>query len=172
MVRDDKIKNKAIYVYAKSSQMADEWKSLAKKAGLSISKFIVEHVENSLKSTDNNVTSRLDLITENSKLTEQLTELEKRLRRQDSLIDKLDEDLRQTRASTFLQETDRGIKKYERKLVDFLREPGIHTDNEVLRRLGIKQTEIEAIKAVSAQLENLQAYGAITRTRKGWTWVK
>lgn len=172
MVRDDKIKNKAIYVYAKSPQMADEWKSLAKNAGLSISKFIVEHVENSLKSTDNNVTSRLDLITENSKLTEQLTELEKRLRRQDSLIDKLEEDLRQTRASTFLQETDTGIKEYERKLVDFLREPGTHTDNEILRRLGIKQTEIDAIKAISAQLENLQAYGAAKRTNKGWTWVK
>jgi predicted RNase H-like nuclease (RuvC/YqgF family) len=172
MVRDDKIKNKAIYVYAKSTQMADEWKSLAKKAGLSISKFIVEHVENSLKSTDNNVTSRLDLITENSKLNEQLTDLEKRLRRQDSLIDKLEEDLRQTRASIFLQDTDTGIKDYERKLVDLLREPGAHTDEEILRRLGIKPAEIEAIKAVSTQLENLQAYGAAKRTNKGWTWVK
>ena len=172
MVRDDKIKNKAIYVYTKSQMMADEWKSLAKKAELSISKFIVEHVENSLKSTDKNVTSRLDLLTENTKLTEQLTKLEKRLRRQDSLIDKLEEDLRQTRASAFLPETDKGIKDYERKLVDFLREPGTHTDNEILRKLGIKQTEIEAIKSISTQLENLQAYGAITRTNKGWTWVK
>ena len=172
MVRTGEMKNKAIYVYSKSPQMATEWKTLAKKAGLSISKFIVEHVENSLKSTDNNVTSRLDLIAENSKLNEQLTDLEKRLRRQDSLIDKLEEDLRQTRASIFLQDTDTGIKDYERKLVDLLREPGAHTDEEILRRLGIKQTEVEAIKAVSTQLENLQAYGAAKRTNKGWTWVK
>ena len=172
MVRNDKIKQRAIYVYSKSQEMADQWKNLAEKSGLSISKFVVEHVENSLKSTNQNYTSRLNLINENTKLTEQVAGLEKRLHRQDSLIDKLEEDLRQTRASIFLQETETGIKEYERKLVTLLREPGTHSNEEILRRLDIKQTELKAIKAVSAQLENLQAYGAATRTNKGWTWVK
>jgi hypothetical protein len=172
MVRTGEMKNKAIYVYSKSPQMATEWKTLAKKAGLSISKFVVEHVENSIKSTDRNVTSRLELITENSKLKDELAAMEKRLHRQDSLIEKLEEDLRQSRASIFLQETDTGIKDYERKLVDLLREPGNHSNEEILRRLGINQTEVDAIKAVSAQLENLQAYGAVRVTSKGWTWVE
>jgi hypothetical protein len=48
VVKTGQLTNRAIYVYLPTVQMADEWKSLADKAKISISKFVIEHVDNSL----------------------------------------------------------------------------------------------------------------------------
>ena len=47
--KTETIKQRAIYVYLPSIEMAEEWKKRAEKAGISISKFVIEHVENSLR---------------------------------------------------------------------------------------------------------------------------
>ena len=44
----------AIYVYLPTVGMADQWKSMADKSKISISKFVIEHVENSLKQEEEN----------------------------------------------------------------------------------------------------------------------
>jgi hypothetical protein len=37
---------------------------------------------------------------------------------------------------------------------------------------GINPTEFELVKAVSKQLEDLEAYGMIEATSKGWKWIR
>ncbi|MCW4020903.1 MAG: hypothetical protein NWF14_06725 [Candidatus Bathyarchaeota archaeon] len=170
MGKTDTIKKRAIYVYLPSQEMASRWKELAEKQGTSISKFVSEHVENSLRQDESSYLSRSFLIEENRKLREGLEEKEKRNRHLELLVDKLEEDLRRYRAQLFLDEGFTGVRRYDRKLIEILREPGVHGNEEILSRLGVKPTEHETIKAVSKQLENLQSYGLVKSTPRGWAW--
>jgi hypothetical protein len=43
------IKERAIYVYLPSLEMARDWKSKAESAGASVSKFVIDRVEDSLR---------------------------------------------------------------------------------------------------------------------------
>lgn len=40
----------------------------------------------------------------------------------------------------------------------------------IVERLGIDPSEYEAVRAVSKQLENLEAYGLVRPSPKGWKW--
>ena len=50
--KTETIKERSIYVYLPSHEMVKAWKKRAKKQGASISKFVIEHVENSLQLAD------------------------------------------------------------------------------------------------------------------------
>jgi hypothetical protein len=170
MVKEKGLKERAIYVYP-PAEMAASWKGLAEASGTSISKFVMEHVENSLGLEDEGYSSRSALIEENRQLRESLREKEKRVHHLELLVGKLEEDLRRYRARMFTDPSFSGIRSYDRRLVEILKQPGTHSSEELLSRLGIKPTEQEAIKAVSVQLENLQGYGLVRSTRRGWMWT-
>jgi len=173
MGKTETIKQRAIYVYLPTHEVVKRWKDLAKTSGTSISKFVAEHVENSLMQEEkSDYKARSSLIDEIMKLTETLGEKEKRIRHLDLLVEKLEEDLRLYRAQKFTEESFMGIKQYDRKLIEIVREPGSHSSEEILSRLGVTPREPEAVKAVSIQLENLQRYGLVRSTSKGWIWVK
>jgi len=170
MGKTETIKRRAIYVYLPSEKMAERWKELAKKQGVSISKFVAEHVENSLRQNEEDYRSRDSLIAENRELKERLEERERRVRHLEMLVEKLEADLRLYRAQPFLEEEFTGVRRYDSRLVELLREPGVHSDEEILSRLGIKPREHEAVKAVFKQLELLQDYGLVIATPRGWQW--
>jgi hypothetical protein len=172
MGKTETIKQRAIYVYLPSQETAGRWKKLAEKQGTSISKFVAEHVENSLRQDEFDYRSRSSLIEENQKLRESLKEKEKRIRHLELLVEKLEEDLSRYRAQLFIDEEFTGVRSYDKKLIEILREPGVHGNDEILSRLGIKPTEHEAIKAVSKQLEHLQSYGLLKATPRGWLWTQ
>lgn len=171
MGKTETIKQRAIYVYLPSHEMVDRWKELAKKSGTSISKFVAEHVENSLRQEEEGeYQSRSSLIDENQRLKEILQEKEKRIRHLELLVEKLEQDLRQYRSQLFLDDDFTGVGSYDRKLIEILREPGVHESEVILSRLGIKPIEQEAVKAVSKQLERLLSYGLVKTTPRGWAW--
>jgi len=169
MVKEKGLKERAIYVYP-PAEMAVRWKKLAEASGTSISKFVMEHVENSLGS-DEWYSSRAVIIEENRHLRESLRENEKRGHHLELLVEKLEEDLRTYRARMFTDPGFSGVRSYDKRLVEILKQPGAHTSEELLSRLGIKPTEQEAVKAVSVQLENLQGYGLVRSSRRGWMWT-
>lgn len=170
MGKTETIKRRAIYVYLPSLEMAERWKALAEAAGTSISKFVAEHVENSLRLDEEGYRSRGSLIEENQRLREALREREKQVARLEMLVEKLEADLRQYRSRMFLDEDFTGIRRFEKRLVEILREPGVHENDAILSRLGIRPHETEAVKAVSSQLQRLQAYGLVKATPRGWKW--
>jgi hypothetical protein len=43
--------------------------------------------------------------------------------------------------------------------------------DHLLRLLRIDPRETSLVKAVSNQLENLEAYGLVEKTRRGWKWT-
>ena len=170
MVKKGELKRRAIYVYP-PAEMATRWKRLAEASGTSISKFVMQHVENSLGREDEGYSSRSTIIEENRHLQESLREKEKRGHHLELLVEKLEEDLRTYRARMFTDPLFSGVRSYDKQLIEILKQPGTHTSEELLSRLGIKPKEQEAIKAVSVQLENLEGYGLARSSRRGWIWI-
>ena len=172
MVNKKELKQRAIYVYP-PTEIAQRWKTMAMESGASISKFVLEHVENSLAAEeDQGFKPRIDLIEENRRLLEDITEKERRIHHLELLVGKLEEDLRVYRAKQFQDPDETRVRGYERKLVQLLREPGYHPDVEILAKLGVDTGNSEHLKGVSAQLESLQQMGLVRETGKGWIWVE
>ncbi|MBD3173448.1 hypothetical protein GF326_13375 [Candidatus Bathyarchaeota archaeon] len=169
MVKKKELKKRAIYVYP-PVDMSENWKTLAQESGTSISKFVIEHVENSLRQAEDDYRSRSNVLEENRQLRETLSEKEKRNHHLELLVDKLEEDLRTYRNKLFSDQAYQGKRTYDKQLVTLLRESGAHDTDVILNRLGIKPNQVESIKVVSKQLENLEAYGLIRKTGKGWIW--
>ncbi len=172
MGKTETIKQRSIYVYLPSHDMVQRWKTLAQNSGTSISKFVAEHVENSLREEEAEYKSRSTLIEENRNLSETLNEKERRIGHLELLVEKLEQDLGQYRAQMFTDEEFTGVRSYDKKLIELLREPGVHDNDVILSRLGIKPSEVDSIKAVSKQLELLQSYGLVKATPRGWSWVE
>jgi hypothetical protein len=171
MVKKKELKQRAIYVYPPAN-LAEKWKRLAGESKTSISKFVIEHVENSVNAEEAGFSSRTSIIEENRHLRETLNERVKRVDHLEVLVEKLEEDLRFYRSKMFTDNGFSGVRPYDKKLVELLREPGTHSSDEILSRLSIKPGESEAVKAVLAQLETFESSGLVKATRKGWTWQK
>ena len=169
MVKKKELKQRAIYVDP-PAEMTDNWKKLAEKSGTSISKFVIEHVENSLGVAEDDYKSRSNILEENRQLQDSIAENEKRNRHLELLVEKLEEDLQVYRSRLFTDTSNIGPRTYDKQLIALLREPGTHNTDTILSRLRVKPTESEAIKALSTQLEHLEAYGLLRNTSKGWVW--
>jgi hypothetical protein len=167
------IKERAIYVYLPSHELVDEWKDLAKKQRLSISKFVMEHVQNSLKEE-----------TEPTYLTKM--ELSKRMRDQDKEISRLkdenkvlrlafqnlDGELKHYRAGPFLDDDFEGTRGYEKELIKLLKSKKYVTGLELFDLLGLNPMDAELTKSITRQMENLEGYGLVKADLKGWRWVE
>jgi predicted transcriptional regulator len=166
------IKQRSIYVYLPSIAMKARWEDAAQQMGTSLSKFVIEHVENSLaKEADAHYKSRQDLWQDVKALTDRVRELERERRVLDVAYNRLEEELRRFRAQPFIDDAFAGVRRYEKRLIDILRRLIVVSNNEILSRLGIEPAETEAVTAIAKQLENLEAYGLIRSSPRGWRWV-
>lgn len=173
MGRTETIKRRVVYVYLPSVDQKERWEEHAGKQRVSISKFVAEHVENSLRQEeDSSYKSRGELLKAVKELREQLARVTRDKRVLEIAIERLEEELRRYRAQPFLEEDFVGVRRYQRELISILREGRFVSSNEILSRLGIRLSEKEAVKAVDKQLENLEGYGLVRSSPKGWRWVK
>lgn len=170
--KTETIKERAIYVYLPSHEMVDRWKELAKQQGTSISKFVIEHVENSLQQgEDADFKPRGEFIKEIGDLRSEIKELKSDLRQKRIVIDRLEDELRRYRAQDFLATSFEGVRAYSPELIEILKSRGVVDNETLLDELNIDPRESELVRAVSNQLENLLQYGIIARTKRGWRWV-
>ena len=169
--KTETIKERSIYVYLPSNEMVKAWKKRAKKQGVSISKFVIEHVENSLQQEeDPTYKPRGDLVKEINELRDQIKELSDDNRQKKIVIERLDNELRKYRAEVFLEERFEGVRKYDKELIGILKRRGVVDSDGLLKDLGIDPRDSNLVIAVSKQLENLEAYGLVSSTKRGWRW--
>jgi hypothetical protein len=45
------------------------------------------------------------------------------------------------------------------------------SSDEILRRLRIRPTDVRTAQAIRMQLENLEGYGLVKATPRGWRWI-
>jgi hypothetical protein len=175
MGKTETIKERAVYVYLPSHKMVEEWKSLAKRQGASISKFVIEHVESSLKEEKglkSDFKARAELLKRLQELEEENNGLQKENRMLKLAMEKLDEELRGYRAKAFTKKEFKGARGYERRLIDILRSRKSVRGEDLLDLLDIDPTDRELTQGVYQQLKTLEGYGVIKATADGWRWVK
>jgi len=168
--KTDTIKERSIYVYLPSVDMVRNWKKKAKKAGISISKFVIENVENCIRESDEDFSPRSDLLEKVKKLEEENSELRKRNKILDKAIDNLESELRHYRTRPFLENDFSGFRKYEKDLIELFKSRKKVTSYELLDALGIDPKDSDVVKAINRQLENLGGYGLIEVIVGGWRW--
>lgn len=173
MGKTETIKERSIYVYLPSVEQKKRWDEYANKHGMSVSKFVVEQVENSLSQVeDKSYKSMGALWLENKQLKDQLDKVNRDKHVLEVALERLEAELRRYRAQPFLDENFVGLRSYQKELVEILRDRKLVSSEEILRRLRIQPSETEAVKAVSKQLANLEAYGVVKSLPKGWKWVE
>lgn len=70
----------------------------------------------------------------------------------------------------FLEEDFEGTRKYDKEIISILKRGGVINSYRLLEELGIDPRETDLVKAVSHQLEDLEAYGLVASTNRGWRW--
>jgi hypothetical protein len=85
--KTETIKDRAIYVYLPSLEMAEDWKRRAEKAGVSIPRFMVERVEDSIRREEGYL-SRAELVKRLRSAEEEL----RKLREENRLLKRLVEE--------------------------------------------------------------------------------
>lgn len=153
--------------------MVKEWKARAKKSSVSISQFVFEHVTNSLRQEDGEESfkSRAEMIEELREKDETIEKLTRENEITRLALERVEAELRKYRAEPFLEEKFSGVRKYDQKLIELLKKGETIDSDHLLRQLRVSPRETDLVKAVSKQLENLEAYGLIEKTRRGWRWV-
>jgi hypothetical protein len=63
------------------------------------------------------------------------------------------------------------MRRYSKELVEILKARGHADSYKILDALGIDPRESELVKAVSMQLEELQAYGMVKTDGRNWQWI-
>lgn len=122
--KTETIKKRAIYVYLPSQEMVDKWKESAKQEKASISKFVIEHVENSIAKQGETLPfqTKMELVKENSKLKSENKDLTKRNKILNTAIERLEEELKRQRAQPFIKKEYTGVRSYEKDLIELFKQ--------------------------------------------------
>jgi len=167
-----KLKKKLVYVYVNSDKQAEKWKKLSREARVPISKFVVDHVENSIsQESEEKYEPRAELRKQIQELVDENQDLRKSKRILELALEKLEKENRRYREKQWLDIKQQGVRGFERRLIDLLRNEGPLRDDQILSRLGIEPSEGDSVTAVANQLTSLQAWGVIRKSGTGWGWV-
>ncbi len=172
VVKANDLTKRAIYVYLPTVQMVRSWKKLAEKSKLSLSRFVSDHVENSLNQEQNKTgyESRTDLIKQLEEKGKQVNDLMQENKLLKRLADNLDSELAKYRARPFLEPEFSGMRKYDEELVQLLKERGTVDSDHILKELRIRPQNTDQVKSIYKQLESLESFGLIRTTPRGWQW--
>jgi len=170
--KTETIKERAIYVYLPSLEMVEDWKQRAEKGGVSISKFVIERVEESIRREEGEegYLSRAELIKKLRDAEEELKKARNENRLLKKLAENLDNELRRYRAQPFIEEAFEGVRRFDRDLIELLRKGGSYTQEQILAHLNIDPSDSDLVKAMSKQLEALEGYGLLEYKGRGWRW--
>ena len=166
------IKKRAIYVYLPTQKMVEDWKNKADKTGSSISKFVIDRVEDSIQKEkgEENYSNRLELIKKLSNAEEELKQLRKDNRLLKKLVDNLDTELKRHRIKPFLEPNFKGTRRFDQELINLLKEGRSYSGDEILNHLNINSSNTDLVKAVNSQLTILETYGLVEYVGRGWKW--
>jgi hypothetical protein len=170
--KTESIKERAIYVYLPSVEHKERWEKHSERLGVSISKFVIEYVENSLRQEEEpDYKSRSVLWKENNELKQQVEDLARKCRLLETVVDKLEQELRGYRGKPFLEAGFESVRSYEKGLIDLLKSRDIVTDGQIFVHLGIAPSDSDAVRAIAKQLESLEACGLVKSSSRGWKWT-
>jgi hypothetical protein len=93
------------------------------------------------------------------------------LRQKEIVLERYESELKRYRAQPFQEEDYRGMRRYSKELVEILKARGQVDSYRLLEELGIDPRESDLVKAVTSQLEELEAYGMVKTDGRTWKWI-
>jgi hypothetical protein len=168
MVMPDK--SRYVYLYLPSVEDKARWEKLAKDAGVPLSKFVIEVFESALDE-ESDFKPRGELVKEIGKLRSENKLLRDDLNQKKIVLEKYETELKRYRSQAFVEDKFEGVRKYNRELIAVLKQGIVLDSYKLLEELGIDPNDSQLVKALSQQLEDLEAYGLITSTQRGWRWA-
>ncbi len=171
-------RKRAVTLYLPTEEMKNQWYKIAKEnRGMSVSNFIIEIVEDYLQknrefSTKQDIASELErLLKQNKRLQHENAELQKKIDMLNLLTERYEKQLMDYRNKTFIDNNEfTGIRTYQQSLIDLFKRQHFVKEEELIDLLHIDPSDGNTLKAISKQLEFLEEYGLIKRSRGGWTW--
>lgn len=120
--KTETIKERTVYVYLPSLEMVNDWKQRARKADVSISKFVMERVEDSIRKEEGEegYLSRLELVKRLKSAEDELKSLRNDNRMLRKLAENLDKELKRYRTKPFLEEDFEGTRRFDKELIGLL----------------------------------------------------
>jgi hypothetical protein len=158
------------YVYHPSRPHKERWEKAAAKAHTSLSKLIIAAVDGLLDENEE-FKPRREMVRELESLRSENKSLRNDLSQKTIVLDRYEAELKRYRAQPFQEEDYRGMRRYSKELVEVLKTRGQADSYKILEALGIDPRESELVKAVSRQLEELEAYGMIKTEGRSWQWI-
>jgi hypothetical protein len=164
------IKERTLHIYLPSIEMVEEWKRLAGSEGMSLSKFVQEHVQDNLFQQDEGYESRVSLVQMNQKLMEENEKFRSRVEMLETVVSKLDDEMKSYRRMPF-EEGSEGERTFDKRLLSLFRDHKEVCYDEIHGLLGINPRDTRAVKGIEAEIDAMVDYGLVKETRKGWRWT-
>jgi hypothetical protein len=170
--KTDTIVQRTINVYLPTFEMKEKWKEIAENSNQSISKFIIEHVTNSLnhEKESPSIETRIKLIKDKKQLQNENTELLKQNKLLENLCERQEKEIRTHTVQPFLQEDFTGIREYSENLVRLFKTCKEVRKEDIYDRLKINPRDKDATTAVQKQIDNLERYGLLKDIGGKWRW--
>jgi hypothetical protein len=143
---------------------------MAKKARAPLSKWCIEIIESTLAENEE-FKPRREITKELDELKKECASLRADLRQKSIVLDRYEKELRRYRSAAFTQDDFKGQRAYDKELVAILKAGGSVDSYRLLEKLGIDPSESDLVKAVTTQLEELEAYGFIETDGRSWKWI-
>lgn len=159
-----------VYLYLPSANDKSRWETLAEAAGVPLSKFVIEVFESAL-AEESDFKPRSQLVKEIASLKKETNELREDVKQKKIVLEKYENELRRYRSEAFLEVGFGGVREYSKEIIAILKRGSVIDSYKLLEELGIDLKDSEIIKTISKQLEELEVYGLVASTPRGWKWL-
>lgn len=170
MGKTDTIKDRRVDVYVDTIDRKERWSRIADEEDESLSQFVQQCVEYAIEKGGPDFTELGEESKQIQALEEEVAELRRDVKQKEMVIEKLESELTELRTQPFLEEDFEGRRKYDEELIDELQRADRITGDELLRRLNVDPSETDLVKGIDTQLKQLEDYGLVRSTPKGWVW--
>ena len=103
-------------------------------------------------------------------LQEENLDLQKRCKMLDTVVERLENELRDYRVRPFVDDTF-GVRQYQSELINLFKRRGVVRKDEILTSLGIEPSDSVMIKGIRKQISGLEEYGIIKDVGARWKWM-
>ena len=172
MGRMKTLKDREVNLYLPTVDMVKEWKAEADKHGLSLSKFVVEVVDDVLRKSPKGLTPREQLEDELNQVWAELTfvsteldHLKETKKRDDATIAEYREKL--ARPGAVSEES----AEYVPLLAQLIQEEKVIPIQKAKNMFGIEDKDVDALRAMGAAVDALASMGLVEKGISDWRWV-
>jgi len=171
MGKTETSKQRRVDVYTRSETQKKKWHRYAAKRKKKLSAVVIEVMEAHIsKSLPDHVEELSRYRDEAGDLHEEVRRLSKENARLESLVSHLEEDLKKAQTVQYTTEGI-GVRFMHKGLVRLLqnaRRPLMQKD--VVEGLDLNPNDLQTMKGITEQIEDLISFGLVSYSPKGWYW--